>query len=160
MALLMLSSLLLAGGCTEPDETEAGVAAGESMSDNPGLAYLQQNAKQAGVVVTASGLQYEVLQEGTGKSPMIDDLVLTHYHGTLITGEVFDSSVDRGTPAQFPVSGVIKGWTEALQLMQEGDKWRLTVPSELAYGKRGAGSQIGPDTVLIFEVELLEVKSK
>ncbi len=123
-----------------------------------GEAFLTVNEKKAGVVATASGLQYEVLTEGSGSKPSIDDTVVTHYHGTLIDGTVFDSSVERGEPAQFPVNGVIKGWTEALQMMNVGSKWRLFIPSDLAYGDQGSGPVIGPGTTLIFEVELIEIK--
>lgn len=122
-----------------------------------GKAFLAENAKKDGVTVTESGLQYEVITEGAGEKPKATDSVTTHYHGTLITGEVFDSSVQRGEPATFPVNGVIPGWVEALQLMPTGSKWRLFVPSELAYGERGAGQQIGPHTTLIFEVELIGI---
>lgn len=124
---------------------------------NAGVEFLQANAKKDGVVVTASGLQYKVLQSGNGATPGLTDTVVTHYHGTFIDGKVFDSSVDRGEPLEFPVNGVISGWTEALQLMKEGDKWQLFIPSELAYGKRGVGP-IPPDTALVFEVELIDVK--
>ena len=123
-----------------------------------GLAFLAENGKRANVVTTPSGLQYEVLSSGTGATPGATDVVQTHYHGTFIDGRVFDSSVRRGQPAEFPVNGVISGWTEALQLMQVGDKWKLYVPSNLAYGSRGVGD-IGPDETLIFEVELLNVRS-
>jgi FKBP-type peptidyl-prolyl cis-trans isomerase FklB len=102
-------------------------------------------------------LQYEVIKTGEGTKPTLNDQVTTHYHGTLIDGTVFDSSVERGEPASFPVSGVIKGWTEALQLMNVGSKWRLFVPYDLAYGERGAGPKIGPFTTLIFEVELISI---
>lgn len=122
-----------------------------------GLAFLTENGKRANVETTASGLQYEVLASGNGATPGPADLVTTHYHGTFIDGRVFDSSVERGEPLEFPVNGVISGWTEALQLMQVGDKWKLYVPSDLAYGPRGSGA-IGPDETLIFEVELLGVK--
>lgn len=122
-----------------------------------GETYLVENAKREGVVVLRSGLQYEVIVEGNGRSPRRRDKVTTHYHGTFIDGRVFDSSVDRGRPIEFPVSGVIKGWTEALQLMQVGDKWRLFIPPHLAYGERGASGVIGPGTTLVFEVELLKV---
>ena len=101
--------------------------------------------------------RYEVIKKGEGAKPSLTDQVTTHYHGTLIDGTVFDSSVERGQPASFPVSGVIKGWTEALQLMSVGSKWRLFVPYDLAYGERGAGPQIGPFTTLIFEVELISI---
>lgn len=120
-------------------------------------AFFEGNAKKPGVISLPSGLQYEVLTSGTGASPGLTDKVTTHYHGTLLDGTVFDSSVDRGEPASFPVNGVIKGWTEALQLMKVGDKWRLYVPSDLAYGSRGAGAKIPPFTPLIFEVELLSI---
>lgn len=119
--------------------------------------FLEENAKREGVTTLPSGLQYEVLKKGEGESPSATDKVTVHYHGTLIDGTVFDSSVERGEPATFPVNGVIKGWVEALQLMQVGDKWKLFIPSELAYGSRGAGQVIGPGATLVFEVELLSV---
>ena len=122
-----------------------------------GQEFLAKNGQREGVVTTESGLQYEILKEGNGPKPTADSKVTTHYHGTLIDGTVFDSSVDRGQPATFPVNGVIAGWTEALQLMPVGSKWKLFVPSNLAYGERGAGGQIGPNTTLIFEVELLSI---
>lgn len=122
-----------------------------------GEAFLAENAKKDGVNVLESGLQYEVITEGSGDKPSLNSTVRTHYHGTLINGEVFDSSVSRGQPAEFPVSGVIAGWTEALQLMPVGSKWRLFVPYNLAYGERGAGGAIGPYQALIFEVELLDI---
>ena len=122
-----------------------------------GVNYLRENAKREGVTTLPSGLQYEVINDGTGPKPTIEDNVTTHYHGTLIDGTVFDSSVDRGEPASFPVAGVIKGWTEALQLMAVGSKWKLYVPYDLAYGERGAGPQIGPYSTLIFEVELISI---
>jgi FKBP-type peptidyl-prolyl cis-trans isomerase FklB len=121
-----------------------------------GLAFLAENAKRDGITVLASGLQYEVLTAGDGAKPSREDSVRTHYHGTLIDGTVFDSSYERGEPAEFPVGGVIAGWTEALQLMNAGSKWRLYVPSELAYGAQGVGS-IPPHSVLVFDVELLAV---
>lgn len=123
-----------------------------------GEKFLAENAKREGVIVTESGLQYEVLKEGNGSIPKLSDSVTTHYHGTLPNGKVFDSSVDRNEPATFPVSGVIKGWTEALQLMKTGSKYKLYVPSELAYGDRGAGGDIGPHQALVFEVELLSIQ--
>lgn len=122
-----------------------------------GEAFLAENAKKDGITTTASGLQYEVITEGTGERPTKSSTVKTHYHGTLINGKVFDSSVTRGTPAEFPVGGVIAGWTEALQLMPVGSKWRLFIPYNLAYGERGAGADIAPYSALIFEVELLEI---
>ncbi|AOS96257.1 Outer membrane protein MIP precursor [Microbulbifer aggregans] len=119
-----------------------------------GKAFLEENAKKDGVVVTDSGLQYKVVREGSGDSPTADSTVEVDYRGTLIDGTEFDSSYARGEPVQFPVGGVIKGWTEALQLMKEGAKWELYIPSELAYGPGGAGGLIGPNETLIFEVEL------
>jgi len=120
--------------------------------------FLAENAKREGVIELESGLQYEVITEGSGAKPKLSDTVTTHYHGTLPNGTVFDSSVDRGQPASFPVSGVIKGWTEALQLMNIGSKYKLFVPSDLAYGAQGAGNDIGPHQALVFEVELLDIK--
>ena len=122
-----------------------------------GEAFLAANKKKDGVKATESGLQYEVIKEGKGAKPKATDTVKVHYHGTLIDGTVFDSSVEREEPAQFPVNRVIKGWTEALQLMQVGDKYRLVIPSDLAYGESGAGGDIGPNAVLVFEVELLDI---
>lgn len=122
-----------------------------------GEAFLAENAKKDGIITTESGLQYEIMTEGTGELPTQASTVKTHYHGTLIDGKVFDSSVTRGMPAEFPVGGVIAGWTEALQLMPVGSKWRLFVPHNLAYGERGAGADIAPYSALIFEVELLEI---
>jgi len=122
-----------------------------------GKKFLEENAKRDGIVTLPSGLQYEVLTEGSGPKPKATDKVTTHYHGTLIDGTVFDSSVDRGQPASFPVNGVIPAWVEALQLMSPGSKWKLYCPSDLAYGERGAGQQIGPFATLIFEVELISI---
>ena len=123
-----------------------------------GRKFLETNASKEGVTVLESGLQYEVLAQGDGiNMPKLEDNVTTHYHGTLMDGTVFDSSVDRGEPASFPVNGVIKGWTEALQLMSVGSKWKLYVPYDLAYGERGAGPQIGPYSTLVFEVELISI---
>lgn len=122
-----------------------------------GKEFLAQNGKRAEVTTLPSGLQYEIITKGTGAIPTLSDKVTTHYHGTLIDGTVFDSSVDRGQPASFPVSGVIKGWTEALQLMPVGSKWKLFIPYDLAYGERGAGAQIGPYSTLVFDIELLEI---
>lgn len=131
-------------------QAKAEAAAGE------GRAFLEENAKRDGITVLASGLQYEVLTAGEGAKPTRESSVRTHYHGTLIDGTVFDSSYERGQPAEFPVGGVIAGWTEALQLMGVGSKWRLYVPSELAYGAQGVGS-IPPHSVLVFDVELLDI---
>jgi FKBP-type peptidyl-prolyl cis-trans isomerase FklB len=122
-----------------------------------GKKFLEENARREGVQQTASGLQYEVLVAGEGPKPGPDDKVTVHYHGTLTDGSVFDSSVERGQPATFGVGQVIAGWTEALQLMPQGAKWKLFIPSELAYGPRGAGGKIGPYATLIFEVELLKI---
>ena len=123
-----------------------------------GQAFLAANARRPEVVTLPSGLQYEVVREGTGAKPKASDTVEVHYHGTLIDGTVFDSSVRRGTPATFGVTQVIPGWVEALQLMPVGSKWKLYIPSELAYGAQGAGGAIGPHTTLVFEVELLGIK--
>jgi len=123
-----------------------------------GEKFLAENAKKEGVKSLPSGLQYKEITPGKGKSPKATDTVTTHYRGTLIDGTEFDSSHKRGEPISFPVSGVIAGWTEALQLMKEGAKWQLFIPSNLAYGERGAGRDIGPNATLIFEVELISVK--
>lgn len=122
-----------------------------------GRAFLADNAKKDGVKTTDSGLQYEVLVAGNGAIPTANDTVRVHYTGTLPDGTVFDSSVTRGQPAEFPVTGVIRGWVEALQLMPVGSKWRLAIPHELAYGERGAGASIPPYSALVFEVELLDI---
>ena len=132
-------------------EEEAKVLAAE------GEAFLADNAKRAEVTVTESGLQYEVIAQGEGDKPSADATVRTHYHGALINGTVFDSSYERGEPAEFPVGGVIKGWTEALQMMPTGSKWRLYVPHDLAYGERGAGAAIAPYSTLIFDIELIDI---
>lgn len=122
-----------------------------------GLKFLNENGKKKGVVTLLSGLQYKILERSDGEKPKLNSQVTTHYHGTFIDGDVFDSSVDRGQPATFPVSGVIKGWTEALQLMPVGSKWRLYVPYHLAYGEKGT-STIKPFSTLIFEVELMDIR--
>lgn len=124
-----------------------------------GEAYLAENAKREEIVVTESGLQYEVHTQGDGEVPTLNSTVRVHYHGTLLNGSVFDSSYDRGQPAEFPVNGVIKGWTEALQFMKVGTKLKLHVPAELAYGEQGAGGAISPHSTLIFDVELLDIIS-
>lgn len=121
--------------------------------------FLTANAAREGVSTTASGLQYEVLESGSGASPSAQSNVVTHYHGTLVDGTVFDSSVDRGEPAEFGVHQVIPAWTEALQMMSEGDKWRIACPPHLAYGEQGAGDAIPPNTALVFEIHLIDVKS-
>ena len=122
-----------------------------------GEEFLKENAKRPGVVITASGLQYEILKEGNGAKPVATDTVRCHYEGRLIDGNVFDSSFKRNKPADFTVNQVIAGWVEALQLMPVGSKWRLFIPSELAYGEHGAGDVIGPNMALVFDVELIEV---
>lgn len=123
-----------------------------------GEKYLSENAKKEGVVTLPSGLQYQVLKEGNGKSPKATDKVVCHYEGMLIDGTMFDSSVQRGEPATFPLNGVIAGWTEGLQLMKEGAKYRFFIPYQLGYGERGAGASIPPFATLVFDVELIEVK--
>ena len=123
-----------------------------------GEKFLAANKKKDSVVTTASGLQYKIIKMGTGPKPVATDKVKTHYHGTLIDGTVFDSSVQRGEPISFPVNGVIPGWVEALQLMPVGSKWKLFIPQELAYGIRGGGQTIKPYSALVFEVELLEIE--
>jgi FKBP-type peptidyl-prolyl cis-trans isomerase FklB len=126
---------------------------------NKGKAWLAENKKRQGVVELPSGLQYEVIKDGTGESPKASSTVTTHYAGTLVDGTEFDSSIKRGEPATFAVNGVIKGWTEALQLMKPGAKWKLYIPSDLAYGDAGSPPTIGPGETLIFEVELISVKN-
>src|SRR5688572_9620431 len=133
-------------------KSEASVAAGKK--------FLEDNSKKPGVITLPSGLQYTVVKEGTGPKPGPEDKVTTHYHGTLVNGKVFDSSVDRGQPVSFAVNGVIPGWTEALQLMPVGSKWKLFIPSNLAYGERGAGGDIGPNETLIFDIELISIDAK
>ncbi len=123
-----------------------------------GQKFLEENKKKPGVVTLPSGLQYMIMKQGDGPKPAATDKVKTNYHGTLIDGKVFDSSVERGEPATFAVNQVIPGWTEALQLMPVGSKWKLFVPANLAYGERGAGKTIGPNTALVFEVELLSIE--
>ncbi|MBV9479274.1 MAG: FKBP-type peptidyl-prolyl cis-trans isomerase [Acidobacteria bacterium] len=125
-----------------------------------GETFLAENKKVQGVVTLPSGLQYKVVKAGDGKKPSLDDTVVCNYRGTLIDGKEFDSSYKRNQPATFPVKGVIKGWTEALQLMPVGSKWQLFIPPGLAYGERGAGGDIGPNATLIFEVELVSIKDK
>ncbi len=122
-----------------------------------GIKFLAENGKKAGVKTTASGLQYKVIKDGTGKMPKDGDTVVTHYAGTLIDGTEFDSSYKRNEPATFPVNGVIKGWTEALKLMKEGAKWQLFIPSDLAYGPQG-NSGIPPDSTLVFDIELIKIE--
>ena len=159
---------VLTGAQLQIDETEAQAMVqeylqrkGEERLKNvkaEGEAFLADNATKEGIVTLPSGLQYQVLQEGNGKSPKATDQVKCHYEGTLINGKVFDSSYRRGEPATFPLNGVIAGWTEGLQLMKEGAKYRFFIPFNLAYGTRGAGQDIPPYATLIFDVELIEVK--
>lgn len=138
-------------------EQQKAMAASADKNQKEGAAYLAENKKKKGVTTLPSGLQYEVITAGKGKKPKATDQVTVHYRGTLIDGTEFDSSIG-GQPATFPVNGVIQGWVEALQLMPEGSKWRLVLPSDLAYGAQGAGGKIGPNAVLVFEVELISVK--
>ena len=164
VAVLMMGMAGCSGNTTsQTEDTEQGTADyGTQIKDNKtlGREFLEQNAKNDSVVQTASGLQYMVLKEGTGAKPGPTDEVTVHYTGTLIDGTVFDSSVERGEPATLPLNGVIAGWTEGLQLMSEGSKYRLFIPSELAYGSKGAGDQILPNSTLIFDVELIKVNKK
>src|SRR6267142_2027370 len=139
-------------------QQELAQVAGEA-NKKQGVAFLEANKTKEGVVILPSGLQYKVLQAGNGPKPAATDTVVCNYRGTLLDNTEFDSSYKRGQPATFPVSGVIKGWTEALQLMPVGSKWQLFIPADLAYGDRGAGGQIGPGSTLIFEVELLSIQS-
>jgi FKBP-type peptidyl-prolyl cis-trans isomerase FklB len=134
--------------------------AGAENNKKAGDAFLTENQKKEGVVTLPSGLQYRILKAGDGKKPTIDDTVVCHYRGTLVDGTEFDSSYKRNQPATFPIKGVIKGWTEALQLMPVGSKWQLFIPSDLAYGERGAGTAIEPNATLIFEVEILSIQEK
>lgn len=148
------------GGSTNTANAPAAPAAAAAVATDPkavGEAFLAENAKKPGVVTTPSGLQYMVMKSGTGDSPKATDSVTVHYHGTLIDGTVFDSSVQRGVPATFPVNGVIPGWVEALQMMKVGDKWKLFIPANLAYGAQSPGPGIPANSVLIFEVELLSI---
>lgn len=148
-----------ATGVEEAQEAAAAGAGEDASPLDAGQAFLAKNAQREGVTTTASGLQYEVLASGEGASPKATDQVRAHYHGTLIDGTVFDSSVDRGEPFETGVNSVIAGWQEALQLMKVGDKWKLVVPPELAYGERGSPPAIGPNETLVFEVELLSIES-
>ncbi len=127
------------------------------LNKEAGEEYLKINSHKEGVVTLESGLQYEVIKMGDGAKPTADDTVRCHYHGTLVNGVVFDSSMDRGEPAEFPLKGVIKGWTEVLQLMPVGSKWKVSLPSDLAYGDRGAGQHIQPGSALVFIIELLDI---
>lgn len=146
-----------AGGAAPGGPSPEELAAATAKNTEEGAAFLAKNGKEDGVTTTASGLQYKVITAGAGATPTASDTVTTHYTGKLIDGTVFDSSVQRGQPSSFPVGGVIAGWTEALQLMKVGDKWELYIPSGLAYGERGAGGAIGPNSTLIFEIELISI---
>ena len=154
---LMEERQAIAAEQQEKAEAERAEAAEKNRAE--GETFLAANKEKDGVVTTDSGLQYRVIVEGTGEKPTAEDTVRVHYRGTLIDGTEFDSSYARGEPAEFQVNRVIAGWTEALQLMSEGAKWELYIPSDLAYGSRGAGADIGPDAVLIFEVELIKAKT-
>ena len=140
------------------EQQQAQAAEAAASAQQAGKDFLASNKSRDGVKVTDSGLQYEVMSDGDGEKPGLDDTVSVHYVGTLIDGTEFDSSIARGEPASFPLKGVIPGWTEGLQLMPVGSKYRFVIPSELAYGERGAGQSIGPGETLVFEVELLEIK--
>ena len=161
--LMTVMSSCGSGNASDTENTTDTVADyGSEIKDNKtiGREFLEENAKNDSVIQTESGLQYMVLKEGTGAKPGPTDEVTVHYTGKLIYGTVFDSSVERGEPATFPLNKVIPGWTEGLQLMSEGAKYRLFIPSELAYGEKGAGEQILPNSTLIFDVELIKVEKK
>lgn len=164
MAALMMAGMASCGSNTSSNENteEATPDYGQQIKDNKtlGREFMEQNAKNDSVVQTTSGLQYMVLKEGTGAKPGAEDTVTVHYTGKLLDGTVFDSSVERGEPASFPLNAVIPGWTEGLQLMSEGSKYRLFIPSELAYGSKGSGDKILPNATLIFDVELIKVTKK
>ncbi len=163
MTALMMAGMASCGSNTSSNENTEEVADyGQQIKDNKtlGREFMEQNAKNDSVVQTQSGLQYMVLKEGTGAKPGAEDTVTVHYTGKLLDGTVFDSSVERGEPTSFPLNAVIPGWTEGLQLMSEGAKYRLFIPSELAYGSKGAGDKILPNATLIFDVELIKVIKK
>lgn len=136
-------------------QAEHSAAAEKNLKE--GQAFLEKNGKAKDVKTTASGLQYKIIKAGTGAKPGLEDTVKVHYHGTLVDGTVFDSSIERGEPISFPVNGVIKGWTEALQMMPTGSEWELYIPASLAYGEEGTRGKIGPNAALIFKVQLLEI---
>jgi FKBP-type peptidyl-prolyl cis-trans isomerase FklB len=152
-----MGEILQAFQTAQQEKAEAERAKSLTANTERGQKFLEENKKKKGVVTTASGLQYEVLKQGTGPKPTKESKVKVHYTGTLIDGKVFDSSVQRGQPIDFPLNGVIAGWTEGVQLMNVGSKFKFYIPSQLAYGERGAGQDIGPNETLIFEVELLEI---
>ncbi len=151
---LAQANMLVQDGMRKQREAES------KANKEAGQKFLEENAKRKGVKVTDSGLQYEIIEKGKGPIPSAEDRVKVHYEGTLIDGTVFDSSFKRGEPLTFPVKGVIKGWQEALQMMPVGSKWKLYIPAELAYGERGAGANIPPNSTLIFVVQLLEIEPK
>ena len=158
--LLVITTFFLVG-CSEPQElpsAEDPLPVVAPVDSDPGKAYLHINARKPGVKVMESGLQFEIIESGEGRTPTATSKVVTHYHGTFVNGDVFDSSVERGAPATFPVNRVIRGWTQALQMMKEGDKWRLVIPPNLAYGEQGSSGRIPPNSVLVFDLELIEVK--
>ena len=165
MAALFITGMAsCSGNSTSSEETteQATPDYGQQIKDNKtlGREFMEENAKNDSVVQTKSGLQYMVLKEGTGAKPGPTDVVTVHYTGKLLDGTVFDSSVERGEPAQFPLDKVIPGWTEGLQLMSEGSEYRLFIPSELAYGSKGAGDKILPNATLIFDVQLIKVEKQ
>jgi FKBP-type peptidyl-prolyl cis-trans isomerase FklB len=155
--LILTLALSLLAGCSGKKD-QATVQTNPGLQSDPGTAFLAENAKKDGVITTASGLQYKVIKSGTGGSPKLTDTVKVHYQGTLIDGTVFDSSIQRGQPVSFPVGQVIPGWVEALQMMKVGDKWQLFIPARLAYGDQSPSPAIPPNSVLIFEVELLGIE--
>jgi len=144
-------------GLLREQQMKKQMAAGDD-NKTAGMVFLEKNKTQEGVIALPSGLQYKVLKKGMGASPTLSNSVVAHYEGRLIDGTIFDSSIKRGEPATFPVTGVIKGWTEILQKMKVGSKWQVYIPSELAYGGRGTGQLIGPNATLIFDIELIEIK--
>ena len=162
MAAMLMAGMASCNSNTNESTEQTTPDYSQQIKDNKtlGREFMEQNAKNDSVTQTTSGLQYMVLKEGTGAKPSAEDTVTVHYTGKLLDGTVFDSSVERGEPASFPLNGVIPGWTEGLQLMSEGSKYRLFIPSELAYGSKGAGDKILPNATLIFDVELIKVTKK
>ena len=162
MAAMLMAGMASCNSNTNESTEQTTPDYSQQIKDNKtlGREFMEQNAKNDSVTQTTSGLQYMVLKEGTGAKPGAEDTVTVHYTGKLLDGTVFDSSVERGEPASFPLNAVIPGWTEGLQLMSEGSKYRLFIPSELAYGSKGAGDKILPNATLIFDVELIKVTKK